>query len=51
MYKVCGLGLGPNFVVWLVADKNFYLWLTADIYYKHFNDKHLPPSAQILRLR
>ena len=30
MYRVCGLRLGPNFVVQVVADKKFYLRLTIE---------------------
>ena len=30
MYKVCGLPLGPYFVVQLTAEKNFYLRLTIE---------------------
>ena len=30
MHRVCGLRLGPNYVVRLAADKNFYLRLTIE---------------------
>ena len=30
MYRVCGLQLGPNFVVRLATSKNFYLRLTVE---------------------
>ena len=45
MYRVCGLRLGPNFVLWLAADKNFYLWLTVEIMHAFavFSDKYLRP--------
>ena len=45
MYRVCGLRLGPNFVLWLAADKNFYLWLTVEKMHAFavFTDKYLRP--------
>ena len=30
IYRICGLRLGPNFWVWLTAEKNFYLRLTTE---------------------
>ena len=43
MSKVCGLRLGPNFVLRLAADKNFYLRFTFEKMHVFpvCNDKHL----------
>ena len=45
MYRVCGLWLGPNFAVRLVADKNFYLRLTVEEKYAFavFSNEYLQP--------
>ena len=45
IYRICGLQLGPNFVVRLAADKNFYLSLTVVKMHAFavFNDKCLRP--------
>ena len=43
--RVCGLRLGPNFVVRLAADKNFYLRLTVEkmLAFAVFNNKYIRP--------
>ena len=45
MYRVCGLRLGPNFVLRLVTEKNFYLRLTFEKMHAFvvFKDKYLRP--------
>ena len=45
MYWVYGLWLGPNFIVWQVADKNFYLRLKIEKVHAFavFNDFNLRP--------
>ena len=45
MYSIYGIQLGPNFVLWLAADKNLYLRLTvAKIHaFLVLNKKYLQP--------
>ena len=43
IYWICGVWLGPNFVVQLTADKDFYCWLTVEKMHAFavFNNKYL----------
>ena len=45
--RVCGLRLGPNFVVRRAADKNFYSWITDEKIHAFavFSDKYLRPCG------
>ena len=47
VYRPSSFWLGPNYVVWLAAEKNFYLWLTVEKMHAFalFNNRYVQLSG------